>query len=145
MKKASALSRRELQEEIGRVRRRTKSALRASDTQMRLGSKKEVSPAARMVVECQARASSDSAKPDSRGDEESSRGTPLALANREGTGADHGSESDFGSSEIVEMPLSVGLSFTPEQFARYEALVAKLRQRGHRAKKAELILSAWKT
>ena len=49
LQRANVLSRRELQDEIGMVRRRTKSALRASDVQMRLESKRNVSPAARMV------------------------------------------------------------------------------------------------
>ena len=170
LQRAKALSRRELQDEIGAVRRQTRSTLSASSAQMQLGSKKKASVAARMVGNCQTKAAGNSARPDSWGgegdrrdvgsghDEDSRRNggsrhdegnsrneggaRAAALADRGRAGADHKSELDFGSSEVVEMPLSVGLSFTPEQFARYEALVAKLRQRGHRAKKAELILSA---
>ncbi len=158
LQRAKALSRRELQDEIGAVRRQTRSTLSASSAQMQLGSKKKASVAARIAEKCWANASSESVNPGSKdkdevGQEEGSEhregsggkegsGGDTALTDRGRAGAAHKSELDFGGSEAVEMPLNVGLSFTAEQFARYEALVAKLRQRGHRAKKAELILSA---
>jgi 5-methylcytosine-specific restriction endonuclease McrA len=65
-----------------------------------------------------------------------------AHADRGKCGTGQESELGFSNTETVEMPLNVGLSFSAEQFARYEALVAKLQQRGPRVKKVELILAA---
>ncbi len=51
-------------------------------------------------------------------------------------------ELDMGKREEVEVPVSVNLRFSPEQFARWEALLEKIRKQGQSESREELILAA---
>jgi len=49
---------------------------------------------------------------------------------------------DMGKQEEIEVPVSVNLRFSPEQFARWEALLEKLRKQGQSDSREELVLAA---
>jgi 5-methylcytosine-specific restriction endonuclease McrA len=70
--------------------------------------------------------------------------TDLALAGSAGATA---SETDVRTSALVEATMaetavSVTFDFTPEQYARYEALVERARKSGERGSREELLLAA---
>jgi len=49
---------------------------------------------------------------------------------------------DMGKQEEIEVPISVNLGFSPEQFARWEAMLEKIRKQGQGGSREELILAA---
>ncbi len=51
-------------------------------------------------------------------------------------------DSAVSPHETLDVPVSISLRFPPELYARYEALVEKLRKRGRRASREEMIVAA---
>ena len=49
---------------------------------------------------------------------------------------------DMGKQEEVEVPVTVNLRFSPEQFARWEAMLEKIRKQGQSDSREELVLAA---
>jgi 5-methylcytosine-specific restriction endonuclease McrA len=56
-----------------------------------------------------------------------------------------GAASGTSLADMADLPVSITVQMDSEQLARYEALLAKLRQRGRREDKAELLLAALET
>jgi hypothetical protein len=50
--------------------------------------------------------------------------------------------SQNNSDHVMEIPITLQLRFTSVQFARFEALVEKMRKQGHRGSREELVLAA---
>jgi 5-methylcytosine-specific restriction endonuclease McrA len=68
----------------------------------------------------------------------------LAVGASAGSSAGSGSVStgSAGSGSEPSLPMDVHLRMTPEQYARYQALIEAIRKRGRREDRAELVLAA---
>ncbi len=146
LEKAQTSSRRELEREIDRTKRRVRAARAIPSGQMALGAVvSNGAESARAGGSARADGSANAGNAKSAGHARCGNEPALRVDDSIGTTKRSAAcaEGQPGQREtIMEAPLSLNVAFTPEQFARYEALVAQLRRRGHREAKGGLLLAA---
>lgn len=131
LRRAQGSSRRELEREIDQTKRGVRATRLVPAAQMALGTSaalEEKGKAASEREPAQVRQAPEGGRAPREGQAPLEKQTPR--------------ERQAQQERVSEIPLGLSVTLTPEQFARYEALVAQLRQCGHREAKGELLLAA---